>query len=642
VVLYAPAHVRLNEEDDDAYFLHGRGQSDTLGIFVNGRFASLVGGDSSNFTSWTETKGTAATIAQETTVVPTGEYYSAKVTNGTAGPTRLSNDFYATKEEAYQFTYQCKSDGTASATVRFNDTTSLSDSVDGNGEYSTWGTAGGAYIAALACTTADTEWTTKSIRVRVDASNRGPTLQILAAGANGSSVYIGKVAWRPLWTDRNNGVWSTPAGVLSGSLSETMLLKGTVFTDQAADQNSLSSSAIWYRRNYATNYAAIYVYSPEGIPSSESYNGGNIYAIGGSTSATIDVNSKTFITLDGLDVRASGHQLVKGVTNDFIMDGVTAQLMAHVTNVTARLRMIVRNSTLTYGDWLLDLSGCSYCQAVDNTVSHAIPMAALDNEGGLIGFASNDVATDSNVVRGNTLSYALYGIASHGATARPSVGFYASLNDVSHVPIGLWEQSESTGMTTAVYFGNKIHDLDPATANIGTCVTAGQSVGYLGYRTANTAIVSNNYFSGVTHGLMLGLAANAQKIVNNVVSATTKNMTMCSMTNAAFAANIVNYNDYVTTGAAMFEYSDGGDATQSTTFTGFQAQGKEANGLQTDPLFMSTTDYRLRPTSLLRRAGTGGVLCIDYRGRACYPDRPDIGAYQSSSGDPAATRAARN
>lgn len=50
-----------------------------------------------------------------------------------------------------------------------------------------------------------------------------------------------------------------------------------------------------------------------------------------------------------------------------------------------------------------------------------------------------------------------------------------------------------------------------------------------------------------------------------------------------------------------------------------------------------TSNLRLPAGSTLRRAGFP-VVCIDVRGRACYPDRPDIGAYQATSGDQANTR----
>jgi len=85
-------------------------------------------------------------------------------------------------------------------------------------------------------------------------------------------------------------------------------------------------------------------------------------------------------------------------------------------------------------------------------------------------------------------------------------------------------------------------------------------------------------------------------------------------------------------------------ATGKTTVAGFQSacSGDACSGnLSSNPLLTSDTDLRLKTTSPGHRAGSSSV-CLDYRGRACPSDRPNIGAYQSTSGDPAATRAARN
>ena len=71
------------------------------------------------------------------------------------------------------------------------------------------------------------------------------------------------------------------------------------------------------------------------------------------------------------------------------------------------------------------------------------------------------------------------------------------------------------------------------------------------------------------------------------------------------------------------------------------AGSADGTDIVSDPLLISSTDLRTTATSTARRAGISGYLCKDVRGRACYPDRPDIGAYQSTSGDPAAARTAR-
>lgn len=73
--------------------------------------------------------------------------------------------------------------------------------------------------------------------------------------------------------------------------------------------------------------------------------------------------------------------------------------------------------------------------------------------------------------------------------------------------------------------------------------------------------------------------------------------------------------------------------------TGFNTEiGATNTFLNVNPLL--TTDYKPQGNSPLRRAGTTYAGCADARGRPCWSP-PDIGAYQSSSGDPAATRAVR-
>lgn len=83
---------------------------------------------------------------------------------------------------------------------------------------------------------------------------------------------------------------------------------------------------------------------------------------------------------------------------------------------------------------------------------------------------------------------------------------------------------------------------------------------------------------------------------------------------------------------------------QSTTYTSlalWNAAATVVTDLETNPLFVSTTDYRSLAGSGLRLAGLFYHGCIDVRGRICGSP-PDIGAYQSSSGDQAAPRALRN
>lgn len=87
-------------------------------------------------------------------------------------------------------------------------------------------------------------------------------------------------------------------------------------------------------------------------------------------------------------------------------------------------------------------------------------------------------------------------------------------------------------------------------------------------------------------------------------------------------------------GQTAYVYNSGSD------FTSFATAVSGTNlTINTDPLVTST--YRLLPSSPLKRTGTQHAYCADARGRVCPPSAPNSGAYQSTSGDPAATRTAR-
>lgn len=83
---------------------------------------------------------------------------------------------------------------------------------------------------------------------------------------------------------------------------------------------------------------------------------------------------------------------------------------------------------------------------------------------------------------------------------------------------------------------------------------------------------------------------------------------------------------------------------QGTTYTTvglWNAAATVGDETNNNPLFVAESDYRLRAYSTLRRAGKWTTIgCKDFRGRPCYQPI-DVGAYQTSSGDPAGTRLTR-
>lgn len=85
----------------------------------------------------------------------------------------------------------------------------------------------------------------------------------------------------------------------------------------------------------------------------------------------------------------------------------------------------------------------------------------------------------------------------------------------------------------------------------------------------------------------------------------------------------------------------------NTVYTSANISTVDSLAVTTSPAYVwadrtAAAGYRLTPGSALTNASTPRGPCADARGRACPSDRPNIGAYQSTSGDPAATRATRN
>lgn len=78
----------------------------------------------------------------------------------------------------------------------------------------------------------------------------------------------------------------------------------------------------------------------------------------------------------------------------------------------------------------------------------------------------------------------------------------------------------------------------------------------------------------------------------------------------------------------------------AANFTSWEATaGESLSTINTDPLL--TSDFKLKPTSTLRRAGTNYLYCKDARGRPCWVPNPDIGGYQMTGGDPPSARSVR-
>jgi hypothetical protein len=88
-----------------------------------------------------------------------------------------------------------------------------------------------------------------------------------------------------------------------------------------------------------------------------------------------------------------------------------------------------------------------------------------------------------------------------------------------------------------------------------------------------------------------------------------------------------DYNDfYHSAGGAFMTYD-----SATHTFAQWQAHSQDAAGISVDPLFVSTTDFRLRAGSPAINAGVNVGLTSDYSGKSII-GLPDLGAYEYSGG----------
>ncbi len=137
------------------------------------------------------------------------------------------------------------------------------------------------------------------------------------------------------------------------------------------------------------------------------------------------------------------------------------------------------------------------------------------------------------------------------------------------------------------------------------------------------------------------VAASGIVYKNNVVYSSANAPTSCVLVaNDTSTASFASNDYYSANGVAANAWSYQGVA--SNTLGAWQG-AQEATAMSADPKFynFSGGDYRVSPLSSLHRAGTyAHAWDVDFRGRPFWVN-PTIGAYESTSGDRAATRTRR-
>jgi hypothetical protein len=182
--------------------------------------------------------------------------------------------------------------------------------------------------------------------------------------------------------------------------------------------------------------------------------------------------------------------------------------------------------------------------------------------------------------------------------------------------------------------GNVLTDID------GYCFWAKSSHATVG----KDWIWANNLAINCGTGLMMEDAENGDLgfvFKNNILYNATTNIDHEQSGSETLTNVVINNNIYSTDGATSFEWN----GTKSAFAAWKTNSSQDAASYQVDPSFLNDeTDFRLKSASSGRSTGAcwfGGVAAKDVRSRP-FNCPPDIGSYQSSSGDPAATRAVRN
>lgn len=583
---------------NDEYYTNGLGLKTTTGFVLNGDFTART---DNNFDGWTETVTGASTVVAETS----GCYHGpvcAKLTDDAGNQARIGQDTYFTLNQKYEVTFWAKSDGTGTATSRFYEAANGLANTKTDGIYQTW--SGTANITDLAVSATDTNWTQKTATILVENANHPATFQITTA-SSGGVVWIDDVRIRPIWTNYSGDIWQAATDTITNGAIK-MAAFGGVPTLQAADRDSVTSSLKWFHHNGGTTHNYIlYVYSTVNPQSSDE----ELIVSTGVSSYGVNVNDKEFITLSGLTVSDAYTCIGNAGTNLAILGGEYRNCATNL-DIDSNNVHVYGETKFYYGDWIIKIGASSGVLIEDFEVYGAKKFYPGEkNEGG--GIAPSVTAAEGDVVNlvvknGEIHDCESYGLAEYGdgsTSANIINAEYYGL-EIHDVLKGFWSQALANGITSSSFHSNVIYD-----------PKSGSSDGILLYRSGNATNVYNNTVDGFTNNIRIWNLADSFVLKNNISS----NPGTYHVLDDSATSFTLDYNLYYPVAGTQFGL-DGTDYDFSDWQTN---SSQDANSLTTDPLFVSTTDFRLKQNSPARKAGTG----TKFNGLPA-----DIGSYQTSDG----------
>ncbi len=274
--------------------------------------------------------------------------------------------------------------------------------------------------------------------------------------------------------------------------------------------------------------------------------------------------------------------------------------------------LIIANNTLTNGGGGIYVNHVGTLAGVRNRIS-GNTLTNLSATAGIITFYSANLYIEDNVITG----IKTYPVISH----IDGIGIDVDLGNAGII-VRRNLITGCLGNASVTNSGQGIANFASNTSQFYSNVLVGNRYGlFIGDESAGAAGVqtfsNNTILNSLTDGIYFVVSIGQIHIVRNnlVMGSAGYGMTNLDSDHATLLTNSF-YNNALGT---------------------YNSQTAGTGDILTDPLLLSTADYRLQPSSPGRATGTDwGADCTDYRGRSC-PHPPDIGAYQSTAGDPRVT-----